>query len=83
MKNVGARRGGGDVGHKALRPERRKGRPGTNPDGLWRNARSGYWQLFSVNDPTWVLQLKLPLLFRYSSVYQNVQSLSGSTLSEL
>ena len=27
-----------------------------------------------------VLQLKVPLLFRYSLVYQNVQSSTGSTL---
>jgi hypothetical protein len=32
----------------------------------------------NLNDPTRVLQLKVPLLFRYSVVYQNVQSSLGS-----
>jgi hypothetical protein len=37
-------------------------------------------QLANLNDPMRVCQLKLPLLVRYWSVYQNVQSSLGSTL---
>src|SRR3989442_1487026 len=36
-------------------------------------------QLGNLNDPILVCQLKLPLVVRYWSVYQNVQSSDGST----
>ena len=40
---------------------------------------SGYWQFGNLKDAMRVLQLKVPLLFRYSVVYQKVQSSTGST----
>jgi len=42
-----------------------------------------YWQLFSLNDPIRVCQLKVPFVVRYSFVYQNVQSSAGSTVIAL
>gem|GEM_PF-4361424 len=39
-----------------------------------------YWQLVNLTLPINVLQLNVPLLLRYSVVYQNVQSSVGSTL---
>src|SRR5437868_1128670 len=39
-----------------------------------------YWQLGNLNEAICVLQLKVPLLFRYSVVYQKVQSSVGSRL---
>ena len=37
----------------------------------------------NLNDPMRVLQLNVPLVCRYSVVYQNVQSSTGSTVIEL
>lgn len=37
-----------------------------------------YWQLGNLNDAMRVLQLKEPVVLRYSLVYQNVQSSTGS-----
>jgi len=42
-----------------------------------------YKQPGNLNDAIQVLQLKVPLLFRYSVVYQNVQSSLGSILIAL
>ncbi len=42
-----------------------------------------HWQLAKRNEPIRVLQLKAPLNVRYSLVYQNVQSSTGSTLMAL
>lgn len=39
-----------------------------------------HWQLGNLNDAILVLQLNVPLFMRYSFVYQNVQSFTGSTL---
>ena len=38
-----------------------------------------YWQLGNLNDAIHVLQLNVPLFFRYSVVYQKVQLSTGST----
>jgi hypothetical protein len=43
-------------------------------------ARSHYWQVENLKLATRVLQLKVPLVFRYSVVYHTVQSSTGSTL---
>ena len=40
-------------------------------------------QLGNLNDAMRVLQLNVPLLFRYSDVYQKVQSSTGSTVMAL
>src|SRR6266567_2932464 len=40
-------------------------------------------QVLKVNDPMFVLQLKLPLTFSYWSTYQKVQSSEGSTCMAL
>ena len=37
----------------------------------------------NLNEPMRVLQLKLPVVFRYSFVYQNVQSSTGSIVIAL
>ena len=37
-----------------------------------------YWQLGNLNDAIRVLQLKVPFAFRYSVVYQKLQSSTGS-----
>ena len=37
----------------------------------------------NLKEPMRVLQLKLPVVFRYSFVYQNVQSSAGSTVIAL
>ena len=42
-----------------------------------------YWQPGNLNDAIRVLQLNEPLAFRYSVVYQNVQSSTGSTVIAL
>jgi hypothetical protein len=39
-----------------------------------------YWQPENLNDAIRVLQLNVPFAFRYSDVYQNVQSSTGSTV---
>ena len=44
---------------------------------------AGAEQLGNLNDAIRVLQFHVPLVFRYSFVYQNVQSSTGSTLMEL
>jgi len=41
---------------------------------------TGYWQLGNLNDAMRVLQLNVPLAFRYSVVKKNVQSSSGSSV---
>jgi hypothetical protein len=43
-------------------------------------SSSPYWQPGNLNEAMRVLQLKLPVDFRYSVVYQNVQSSTGSTV---
>ena len=43
----------------------------------------GYWQPGNLNEAIRVLQLNEPLAFRYSVVYQNVQSSTGSTVIAL
>ena len=55
---------------EAVRPAR--------PDGA-----SGYWQVGNLNDAMRVFQLNAPVLFRYSVVYQKVQSSTGSTVIAL
>lgn len=42
-----------------------------------------YWQLLSLIVPMRVCQLKVPFAARYSLVYQNVQSSTGSTVMAL
>jgi hypothetical protein len=42
-----------------------------------------YWQPLILNDPILVCQLKVPLVARYSFVYQKVQSSVGSTVIPL
>ena len=42
-----------------------------------------YWQVENLKDEMRVLQLKVPLLFRYSLVYQKVQSSTGSMVIPL
>jgi hypothetical protein len=46
-------------------------------------ARLAYWQVGNLNDPMRVFQLNEPVFFRYSVVYQNVQSSTGSTVMAL
>jgi len=43
-----------------------------------QNAADCYWQPANLNDPMRVLQLNEPFACRYSFVYQNVQSSTGS-----
>jgi hypothetical protein len=43
----------------------------------------GYWQPGNLKLSIFVLQLNVPLDFRYSFVYQNVQSSTGSTVMAL
>lgn len=49
-----------------------------------RTARStallSYWHVVNLKDAMRVLQLKVPLFFKYWLVYQKVQSSVGSTL---
>ncbi len=45
-----------------------------------RDPGSLHWHVENLNDAMRVLQLKVPLFIRYSVVYQNVQSSTGSTL---
>jgi hypothetical protein len=52
----------------------RPARPGGAP---------GYWQVGNLNDAMRVFQLNAPVLFRYSVVYQKVQSSTGSTVIAL
>jgi len=40
--------------------------------------QSHYWHVAILNDPRRVLQLNVPLDFKYSVVYQKVQSSTGS-----
>jgi hypothetical protein len=49
-------------------------------EGLAESEKSGAGppQLVNLNDPTRVLQLNAPSDFRYSLMYQNVQSSEGS-----
>lgn len=47
------------------------------------SPQPGYWQPGNLNDAMRVLQLNAPLVFRYSLVYQNVQSSTGSTVIAL
>ena len=42
-----------------------------------------YWQPGNLNDAIRVLQLNVPLAFKYSVVYQKVQSSTGSTVIAL
>ena len=44
---------------------------------------SSYWQPLTLNDPMRVCQLNVPLVARYSFVYQKVQSSVGSTVIAL
>ena len=64
----------------------RKGDPGP-PLQAGRLEEEGrvlaHWQVGNLNDAMRVLQLKLPVYFRYSVVYQKVQSSIGSTLMAL
>ena len=55
------------------------------PEGPWRPLRrcTGYWQIGILKLAMRVLQLKVPLLLRYSVVNQNVQPSTGSTLMAL
>jgi hypothetical protein len=46
-------------------------------------SSSPHWQPGNLNDAMRVLQLKLPLAFKYSVVYQKVQSSTGSTVIAL
>lgn len=62
-------------------------RKGTKSPPRSRELRGGfplfllvYWQLGNLNEAILVLQLNVPLFMRYSFVYQNVQSFTGSTL---
>lgn len=55
----------------------KKNRPQSRPIRS-ANAMMGYMQPGNLNDPMRVLQLKVPLVLRYSLVYQNVQSSTGS-----
>ena len=50
---------------------------GWNSNGVRCDARV-YWQPENLNDANRVLQLNAPFAFRYSVVYQNVQSSTGS-----
>ena len=54
-------------------------------EGLAESEKSGTGdpQLLNLNDPTRVLQLNAPSDFRYSLIYQNVQSSDGSMRKEL
>jgi hypothetical protein len=52
-------------------------------DGVALSEKSGAPQLGSLNAAMRVDQLKEPDAFRYSFVYQNVQSSTGSIASEL
>lgn len=42
--------------------------------------RANHWQEFNLNDAMRVLQLNVPLLFKYSVVNQKVLSSTGSTV---
>lgn len=44
---------------------------------------AGYWQPGNLKEAIRVLQLKEPLAFKYSLVYQKVQSSTGSTVMAL
>jgi hypothetical protein len=46
-------------------------------------SSSPHWQPGNLNEAMRVLQLKLPVDFKYSVVYQKVQSLTGSTVIAL
>ena len=54
-------------------------------EGMGESEKSGTGdpQLLDLNDPTRVLQLNAPSDFRYSLMYQNVQSSDGSIRKEL
>lgn len=48
-----------------------------------RPSGDSYWQVENLNEAIRVFQLNAPVFFRYSLVYQNVQSSTGSMLIEL
>ena len=48
-----------------------------------KGAVNRYWQALNLNDAMRVLQLNAPVFFRYSVVYQNVQSSTGSIVISL
>ena len=48
-----------------------------------RRLGDAYWQVENLNEAIRVFQLNAPVFFRYSLVYQNVQSSTGSMLIEL
>jgi hypothetical protein len=50
---------------------------------LTESVRYLYWQPGNLKDAMRVLQLNDPLAFRYSVVYQKVQSSTGSTVMAL
>ena len=62
----------------ALRPY-----PPPSPGGRGASTRNAYWQVGNLNDASRVFQLNEPVVFRYSLVYQNVQSSTGSTVIAL
>src|SRR5207244_1461047 len=81
--------------HHGIRPERCRRVDGTwlhgaaatrTSRGRRRSPRPGviiHWQPGNLKLEIQVLQLKVPLDFRYSVVYQNVQSSTGSTVLAL
>lgn len=48
-----------------------------------RSGNGAYWQPVNLNEAMRVFQLNAPVLLRYSLVYQNVQSSTGSIAMEL
>jgi hypothetical protein len=52
-------------------------------DGHPDTRESVYWQPGNLNDAMRVFQLNEPVFFRYSVVYQKVQSSTGSTVMAL
>jgi len=81
--------GEGGGSRMRVRPERctsplRSARTLTpSPGGRGASTRNAYWQVGNLNDASRVFQLNEPVVFRYSLVYQNVQSSTGSTVIAL
>ena len=73
--NRGSSRGGRNF--EEILPQKKGPR---EPGPLERPGGETQLQPESLNEPIQVLQLNVPLVFRYSLVYQNVQPSDGSTL---
>ena len=78
VEAVDARDGHGARTGPALDDAERAGRVGDGEVGTGALPQPG-----NLNEPMRVLQLKLPVVFRYSFVYQNVQSSTGSIVIAL